>query len=238
MIKQIAFSAALFVLGAIPALSFAEAGGIESVRIFGVPLDPGVLNRVLVSPYGAAGISFPWGALNFTGTPETNVRFTGGAGVRVAYPVVWFGGVIGGFEYMARPVSKTNRYPGLSVTETRDLRLVSMLLGWRQYAWCFYYGTGIFAGVAAGPWRTRLEVNGTGINFGPLGPSRDDRRGFTFGLYTEIGIMIPVAERVTIDVTAQLQGSVIDTRMEGNPFGRSDCRPMALLLIAGATFRV
>ncbi len=237
MMRTIVFAAVLFSLAAFIPAGRAAAEGLAETRILGVPLDPGVLNHVLVSPYGAAGISFPWGQLNFTGRPETRVRFAGGAGARVAYPLVWFGGVIGGFEYMARPVSKTNRYPGLRVTETRDLRLVSMLLGWRQYAWCFYYGTGVFAGVAAGPWRTRLVVNGTAVNFGPLGPPRDGPRGLAFGLYTEIGVMVPLSGRVTLDVTAQLQGHLVKTKMAGNPFSGGGFRPMALLFIAGITFR-
>ncbi len=226
----------ILILGALP-VSSAALEELAEKRICGVPLDPGVGKKILISPYAAAGMSFPWGALNFTGRPETNEQFAFTAGVRIAYPIVWFGGVIGGIEYAARPVSKTGRFPMAVITETRDLRFVNMLLGWRQYAWCFFYGTGVFAGVKAGPWRSRLEINGMPVNFGPAKPGNEGRAGFAFGLYTEVGIMFPLSERVTLDVTAQLQGSVTEIRLIANPFGGGGYRPMALLFIAGVSFR-
>ncbi len=202
-----------------------------------VKLDPGLTKRVLMTIYGGGAFSFPWGALHFTGNPKTDVDYGYNAGVRVACPLIWWAGPIAGIEYSMKPVSVTSVYPTGRVTRKQALQTINLLVGWRQYVWYFFYGTGVFAGLNLGSWSSSVHLNGLEYSPGPFGKDINPFSNSTFGIYTEIGFMIVLSKNISLDVTSQLQGSVVQASLFESRFGSSSYKPMALFFTAGITVR-
>jgi hypothetical protein len=200
--------------------------------------DAGVKDRILLSTFGGIGISFPWGEYNSSDFVERDIDLGYNAGISIAYPFLWWGGLICGVEYAYKPATTITSFSGGCVTETKTMRFINVLLGWRQYTWYLYYGTGVFGGFAIGPWSNRVDVCGTAFPLAAQGRISRSSRSHVFGIYTEIGFMFWFTDRISFDLGAQLQGTVNGAYRDRDSNIDSNLKPMLFVVKSGFTFKI